>query len=156
HLGGPPSDPPGFELLGELARGGMGVVFAARDLALDREVAIKTLLPGRSVESSIVRRFEREARMTARIPHPGVPATHTLGTLPDGRPFLAMKLVRGRTLADLLNDRKSPAEELPRFVGIFEQICQTVGFAHSQGIIHRDLKPANVMVGAFGEVQVMD
>src|SRR5204862_1202675 len=79
-----------------------------------------------------------------------------LGTLPDGRPFLAMKLIKGRTLADDLAGRQSPADQLPRFLGIFEQICQTVAYAHSRGIIHRDLKPHNVMVGKFGEVQVMD
>src|SRR5262249_30652915 len=71
-------------------------------------------------------------------------------------PFLAMKLIRGRTLAALLKARSSPADELPRFIQAFEQICQAVGFAHAGGIIHRDLKPANVMIGAFGEVQVMD
>src|SRR5688500_15459086 len=67
-----------------------------------------------------------------------------------------MKLVEGRTLADLLADRRDPSDQLPRFVGIFEQVCQAVAFAHAHGVIHRDLKPANVMVGAFGEVQVMD
>src|SRR5204862_5099778 len=78
------------------------------------------------------------------------------GTLPDGRPFFAMKLIRGRTLAELLKERPSPAHDLPRFLHVFEQVCQTVAYAHSQGVIHRDLKPGNVMVGAFGEVQVMD
>src|SRR5262249_19662489 len=67
-----------------------------------------------------------------------------------------MKLIRGRTLAELLKERPSPLHELPQFVQIFEQVAQAVGFAHAQGIIHRDLKPLNVMVGAFGEVQVMD
>src|SRR5205085_7725902 len=79
-----------------------------------------------------------------------------LGELTGGRPFLAMKLVRGKTLSELLAERPDRSADLPRFVGIFEQVCQAVGFAHSQGIIHRDLKPSNVMVGAFGEVQVMD
>jgi serine/threonine-protein kinase len=76
--------------------------------------------------------------------------------LEDGRPYFTMKLVKGRTLADLLAERKSPAEDMPRFVAVFEQVCQTVAYAHSRGILHRDLKPANVMVGEFGEVQVMD
>ena len=67
-----------------------------------------------------------------------------------------MKLVEGRTLAALLADRASPADDLPRFLQVFEQVCQAVAYAHSQGVVHRDLKPANVMVGAFGEVQVMD
>jgi serine/threonine-protein kinase len=76
--------------------------------------------------------------------------------LPDRRPYFTMKLVEGRTLADLLRQRADPAENLPRFLTIFEQVCQTLAYAHSNGVIHRDLKPGNVMVGAFGEVQVMD
>src|SRR5262249_20871605 len=135
----------------EIARGGMGRVYAAHDLTLGREVAIKTLLPSADAE-----RFVTEARITARLPHPAIPPVHALGTLADGTPYLAMKLIRGRTLAELLKERPSPLHELPRFVQIFEQIAQTVGFPHAQGIIHRDLKPLNVMVGAFGEVQVMD
>ncbi len=81
---------------------------------------------------------------------------HELGSLPDGRPFFTMKLVEGRTLAELLQERRDPTHDLPRFLTIFEQVCQALGYAHSQRVIHRDLKPANVMVGAFGEVQVMD
>ncbi len=154
YLPPPPADAPsipGFRVTGEIARGGMGRVYAAHDLTLDREVAIKTLLPGAKAE-----RFVTEAKVTARLPHPGIPPVHALGTLADGTPYLAMKLIRGRTLAELLNERPSPLAELPRFVQIFEQIAQAVGFAHAQGILHRDLKPLNVMVGAFGEVQVMD
>jgi serine/threonine protein kinase len=90
------------------------------------------------------------------LEHPGIPAAHHLGELPDGSPFLAMKLVRGKTLAELLRGRSTADSKLPEWVWVFERVCQAVGFAHSQGVIHRDLKPANVMVGAFGEVQVMD
>ncbi|MCE9564998.1 MAG: tetratricopeptide repeat protein [Planctomycetes bacterium] len=146
---------PGYELVGELARGGMGVVFTARDLSLDREVAIKTLLPELAKRSDLAAQFDREARITARLQHPGVPPVHALGTLSDGRPFLVMKLIRGRTLHEEIEaaDRDT---DLARLLGVFEQICQTVGYAHSLGIIHRDLKPLNVMVGSFGEVQVMD
>ena len=117
--------------------------------AFDREVAVKVMHPGQDGQ-----RFVVESKVTAQLPHPGIPPVHELGTLPDGRPFLAMKLVEGRTLAEEL--KASGRSELPRLVGIFERICLTVGFAHSRGIIHRDLKPANVMVGAFGEVLVMD
>jgi tetratricopeptide (TPR) repeat protein len=154
HVPAPPADAPsipGYAITAEIARGGMGRVYAGRDLTLDREVAIKTLLPGADAG-----RFVTEARITARLPHPGIPPVHALGTLDDGSPYLAMKLIRGRALADLLRDRSSPQEDLPRFVQVFEQIAQAVGFAHAQGIIHRDLKPLNVMAGAFGEVQVMD
>ncbi len=154
---------PEFPIAAEIARGGMGVVYAAHDRNLDREVAVKTLLPPRpgsepplaaalALETS---QFEREARITARLPHPGVPPVHAVGTLVDGRPFLVMKLIKGRTLAAELAAIDC-AENLPRLIGIFEQICQTVGYAHSVGIIHRDLKPINIMVGPFGEVQVMD
>lgn len=146
---------PGYSILGEIARGGMGVVLAARDQVLDRDVAIKVLRGVRASDKAAAR-FVRESRLTARLPHPGVPPVHALGTLPDGSPFLAMKLIRGRTLAQLLAERASPTGDLARFVQIFEQIAQTVGFAHSRRIIHRDLKPLNVMVGEFGEVQVMD
>lgn len=142
---------PGYEIMRLLARGGMGAVYSARDLTLDREVAIKTLLPGADPN-----RFVTEAKITACLPHPGILPVHALGTLPDGGHYLVMKLVHGDTLAQLLKDRPSPAADLPRFVQVFEQIAQAVGFAHSRGVLHRDLKPLNVMVGAFGEVQVMD
>ncbi len=145
---------PGYEVEHEIARGGMGLVLAARDPKLGRDAAIKVVLPGdRSGDAT--RRFVQESRITARLPHPGIPPVYELGTLPDGAPFLAMKLVRGRTLAAelRLTDRTA---DLPRLVQVFEQVAHAVGFAHSQGVVHRDLKPANVMVGAFGEVQVMD
>lgn len=142
---------PGYRILAEIARGGMGRVYAGQELALDREVAIKTLLPGANAE-----RFVTESKITAKLPHPAIPPVYALGTLEDGTPYLAMKLIRGRTLAELLRERSRPTDELSRYLQIFEQIAQAVGFAHSRGIIHRDLKPLNVMVGEFGEVQVMD
>ena len=142
---------PGYRITAEIARGGMGRVYAGYDLTLGREVAIKMLLPRANAE-----RFITEAKITAQLPHPGIPPVYALGTLEDGTPWLAMKLIRGRTLAELLKKRSSPREELPHFLQVFEQIAQAVGFAHSRGIIHRDLKPLNVMVGEFGEVQVMD
>ncbi len=115
-------------------------------MTLDRDVALKVLLRGANGD-----RFVRESKITARLPHPGIPPVYALGTLADGSPFLAMKLIAGRTLADEMKNA-----DQPRLLQAFLQVCQTVGFAHSRGIIHRDLKPANVMVGAFGEVQVMD
>src|SRR5262249_18576455 len=87
---------------------------------------------------------------------PGITPVYELGQFADERPYFTMKLVKGKTLAMLLAARKSPAEEQSRYVGIFSQICQTLAYAHARGVIHRDLKPSNVMVGAFGEVQVMD
>jgi tetratricopeptide (TPR) repeat protein/serine/threonine protein kinase len=136
----------GYRVLREIARGGMGRVLAARDLALDRDLALKVLLPGANPA-----RFVRESKITARLPHPGIPPVHALGTLADGSPFLAMKLIAGQTLAVEMK-----TADRPRLLQVFLQVCQAVGFAHSKGVVHRDLKPANIMVGAFGEVQVMD
>ena len=147
---------PGYELFGEVGRGGMGIVYRARDLSLDRDVAVKLLQVGYPADSPVARRFADEARITAQLQHPGIPPVHDLGTLPDDRPFLAMKLIKGSTLDHLLAARPDPAHGRGRFVAAFEQVCQAVGYAHAHDVIHRDLKPSNVMVGAFGEVQVMD
>ena len=158
----PPTIDPGEEVGGryrlgeEIARGGMGVVYAARDLVLDRDIGLKTLRQSPPAGSPLARRFREEARITGQLQHPGIPPVHDLGALADGRPFLAMKLIKGRTLADLLGERPGPSHDRARFVAVFEQICQAVGYAHAHRVIHRDLKPANIMVGAFGEVQVMD
>ncbi len=144
-----------YELQEEIARGGQGIVFTARDHILHRDVAIKTLREGHSPQSAASKRFLDEARITGQLQHPGIPPIHDLGALPDGRPFLAMKLIRGRTLAEALSttgESLTPTQAIP----IFEQVCHAVAYAHARGVIHRDLKPANVMVGAFGEVHVMD
>jgi serine/threonine protein kinase len=90
------------------------------------------------------------------LQHPGLVPIYELGTFADQRPFFSMKLVQGQTLADLLAARPTPADDLPRFLSIFASIAQTMAYSHSRGVIHRDLKPSNVMVGSFGEVQVMD
>src|SRR6516162_10135913 len=147
---------PGYEVEAVLGYGGMGVVYRATDGTLGREVAVKVLLDRFTRDSGSVRRFAEEARITAQLQHPGIPPVHELGTLPDGRPFLAMKLIKGQTLDALLASRPEPSVERGRFVAVFEQLCQAVAYAHAHGVIHRDLKPGNVMVGSFGEVQVMD
>jgi formylglycine-generating enzyme required for sulfatase activity len=143
-----------YELLEEIARGGMGAVYRAADAAFGRVVAVKVLLDG--LGAGAARRFADEARITGQLQHPAIPPVHDLGTLPDGRPFLAMKLVRGRTLAARLKECDDPARDRGRFVAAFEQVCQAVAYAHDHNVIHRDLKPANVMIGDYGEVQVMD
>jgi serine/threonine-protein kinase len=145
-----------FQVVSAIGQGGMGCVFRGRDPELDRDLALKVLLPGHVGKPHLEQRFLEEARIAGRLEHPGVPAVHELGRAEDGRPFFAMKLIRGQTLAELLAARSDPSAELPYFLGIFEQICQTIAYAHAHGVIHRDLKPANVMVGKFGEVQVMD
>jgi serine/threonine protein kinase len=152
---------PGYHLMEVIARGGMGVVWRAHDVRLNREVAIKMVRADVIGKESAIERFVAEAQITAQLQHPGIPAVHELGQLADGRPFLAMKLVRGRTLNQLLKERHfdingGKKQDCSRFLGIFEQICHAVGYAHTRQVIHRDLKPANVMVGTHGEVQVMD
>jgi serine/threonine-protein kinase len=140
----------------------MGVVHQGRDEPLDRDLAVKVLRDEHAGRPEVVRRFLAEARVCGQLQHPGVVPVHEVGRLADGRPYFTMKLVRGRTLAALLAGRPAPPAgggppaDLPRLLKVFEQVCQTVAYAHSRGVLHRDLKPANVMVGAFGEVQVMD
>jgi tetratricopeptide (TPR) repeat protein len=150
----PPADR--YEFLGELGRGGMGAVLRVHDRHLGRGLALKTLLECHRDNSALWQRFLAEARVAGQLQHPGVAPVYELGELPDGRPFFSMKLVEGRTLAELLKERASPAQDLPRFVKVFEQVAQAVAYAHSRRVLHRDLKPANIMVGNFGEVQVMD
>src|SRR5262249_32504799 len=140
-------------LIGE---GGMGVVYRARELAINRDVAVKFLQSRFSPESAVGRRFVEEARITGQLQHPGIPPVHQVGTLPDGRPFLVMKLIKGEPPAELLEKRGDPGAERGHYLAIFEQTAQAVGYAHAHFVIHRDSKPANVMVGSFGEVQVMD
>jgi serine/threonine-protein kinase len=150
-------DPAGrLQLLDEIARGGMGAVLKGRDVDLGRDVAVKVLLEAHKGRAEFVQRFVEEARIGGQLQHPGVAPVYELGQLTDRRPYFTMKLVQGRTLAAELAARRAPDEDRDRFVGIFGQVCQTVAYAHSRGVIHRDLKPSNVMVGAFGEVQVMD
>lgn len=148
--------PSRYELGEEIARGGMGVVFSARDCDLERDVAVKVLHEGQLTNSDALRRFLFEARIGARLQHPGIAPVYDLGLLAPDKPFFAMKLVRGETLSALLSQRATLDEDRSRFLSIFNQICQTVAYAHSVDIIHRDLKPDNVMVGQFDEVQVMD
>ncbi len=145
-----------YRIDGEIARGGMGVVLKGRDPDLGREVALKVLREDYRNNADVVRRFVEEAQIGGQLQHPGVVPIYELGTFADQRPFFSMKLVKGHTLAQLLGERNDPADDLPRFLSIFEAICQTVAYAHARGVIHRDLKPSNVMVGSFGEVQVMD
>jgi len=133
----------------------MGVVVSARDQQLDRELAVKILAEPLQTRREARERFLREARICARLQHPGVIPIHEMGWL-DKRPYFSMKLVRGQSLAELLDARPHPDDELPRWLEIFHHVCETIAYAHAQGIVHRDLKPANVMLGSFGEVYVID
>jgi serine/threonine protein kinase len=139
-----------YAIVEEIGRGGMGTVYLALDEELGREVAIK--IPNALASASLERRLRNEARVLARLEHPGIVPIHDAGRLADGRLFYVMKRVRGRTLGERLRDTPDLNERLR----LFERICEPVAFAHAQGFIHRDLTPGNVMVGAFGEVMVMD
>jgi serine/threonine-protein kinase len=145
-----------LQLQGEIARGGMGAVLQGRDTDLGRAVAVKVLLEKHAGKTELARRFVEEAQIAGQLQHPGIVPVYELGQFADKRPYFTMKLVKGKTLAVLLSARKEPAEDRTKFVGIFAQVCQTLAYAHARGVIHRDVKSSNVMVGAFGEVQVMD
>ena len=154
--GGQPGQGTRFRIDGEIARGGMGAILKGRDPDLGRDVALKVLREDFRDDADMVRRFVEEAQIGGQLQHPGIVPIYEIGTFGDRRPFFSMKLVKGDTLAKLLAGRSDPASDLPRFLTIFESVAQTVAYAHARGVIHRDLKPANVMVGSFGEVQVMD
>ena len=139
-----------YRLLEELGRGGMGAVYLADDTVLGRRVALKVVATGVS-DPAAAERMLREARIIARLEHPGIVPVHDAGALPDGRVFYAMKRVDGSRL-----DALAPDMPLAERLRVFQRVCDAVAFAHAHGVVHRDLKPENVMVGAFGEVLVMD
>lgn len=139
-----------YEALEPIGQGGMGTVYRALDRALEREVALKVLRPEVSTPE-LAHRLEREARILARLEHPGVVPVHDVGTLADGRIYYLMKLVRGQRL-----DEFARTASLPEMLRAFLRVCDTIGFAHARGVVHRDLKPSNIMVGAYGEVLVLD
>lgn len=144
-----------YQLSGEIARGGMGAVLRGRDVDLGRDLAVKVLLEKYTNHPEIARRFVEEAQIGGQLQHPGVVPIYDIGRFGE-RPFFTMKLVKGQTLAVLLSERTAATEDRPRLLGIALQVAQAMAYAHAKGVIHRDLKPPNIMVGAFGEVQVMD
>jgi serine/threonine protein kinase len=131
-----------YRIESEIGRGGMGIVYRAWDEKLERAVALKVIGAGPP----------DEPRTLARLEHPGLVPVYDSGVLPDGRVFYAMRLVEGRHLDDFLREVTALAARLR----VFEKICEAVAFAHDRGIVHCDLKPRNIMIGAFGEVLVMD
>jgi serine/threonine protein kinase len=140
-----------YRIVERIASGGMGTVYLAEDSVLGRRVALKILdVPEASGE--LAARLLREAKILARLEHPGIVPVHDAGTVADGRVFYSMKLVEGQRLDRLV----SRGESLPDRLRLFQRICEAVAFAHARGILHRDLKPENIMVGRFGEVLVMD
>ncbi len=141
----PPVGP--YQLLGELGRGAMGVVYRAFDPALGRQVALKVVLGGGRPE-----RLLREGQVTAALDHPGIVRVHAAGALPDGRPYLAYELIEAaRTLEEVL-----PALPLSDRLRRVRDAARALGYAHARGVVHRDVKPSNVLVSAAGEVKVAD
>ena len=139
-----------YAITGEIGRGGMATVYAARDTTLGRDVAIKVVNAVASPASE--ERLAAESRVLARLEHPGIVPVHDAGRLLDGRPFYVMKRVHGRTLTGYLREESDLGERLR----VFERVCEATAFAHANRILHRDLKPDNIMIGAFGEVMVLD
>lgn len=145
-----------YTVRGEHARGGMGRIFRVWDRQMHREVALKEVLPGDGdAGGRLVARFLREARITGRLQHPSIIPVHEIGVRDSGAFYYTMKLVRGRTLRQAIKESANLEGRLallPHFV----DLCQAMAYAHAHGVIHRDLKPSNVMIGEFGETQVID
>ena len=138
-----------------IGRGGMGEVWGARDLRLDRRVAIKLIrFPDGIHDPELVRRFHRESRITARLEHPGVPAVHDTGIAADGRPYLVMQYVDGVSVADVVAEHG--ALPVGWAAAIAAQTCAVLAAAHAVSLVHRDLKPANLVLGPDGAVRVLD
>ncbi len=156
-----PGSPPAnfrFHDLGEIGRGGMSTVRRAFDPLLQRDTALKILIPGRD-EARSRARFLDEARITAQLAHPNIVPLHEYGTDPQGRAYITMKLVQGRSLLDRIRDagdKRLDPVFLEETLQILMRVFDAVAYAHSRGIVHRDLKPSNIMIGEFGEVYVMD
>ncbi len=141
-----------YAITREIARGGIGRVFEARDLRLGRQVAIKELLPQ---NRDAARRFEREARITSRLQHPAIIHVYEAGVWPGGEPFYAMPLVAGRSLDKVVAEKQTLNERLGLLPNVIA-VADALAYAHNANVIHRDLKPANVLVGEFGETVVID
>lgn len=152
HAALPSVDPAAYALGLEVARGGMGRILAARDLRVGRPVAVKELL---GTSPQLAARFEREARVTARLQHPGIVPIYEIGTWPDGTPFYSMRMVDGRTLREAIDGASTLAARLALLPAVIAA-CEAIAFAHAQRVIHRDLTPSNILVGAYGETVVID
>ncbi len=162
----PPSAGSRFRILRLHARGGLGEVFVANDEELNREVALKEIQPQHAFRLEFRSRFLMEAEITGGLEHPGIVPVYGLGSYSDGRPFYAMRFIRGNSLEDGIRrfhekdkTKREPQERslaLRELLGRFVDVCQAVAYAHSRGVLHRDLKPGNVMLGKYGETLVVD
>jgi serine/threonine-protein kinase len=165
-VGAATSDGQRFRLLRPHAQGGLGEVFVALDAELHREVALKQILEKHADDPDSRQRFVAEAEITGGLEHPGVVPVYGLGTYADGRPYYAMRFVKGESLREaiehfhgdamLKNDPGRRSLELRKLLRRFLDVCNAVDYAHSRGVIHRDLKPANMILGRHGETLVLD
>ena len=151
-----------YKITTTIGRGGMGVVLQGRDLRIRRTVAVKVMKTDDQFSRENVMRFVNEARLTGQLEHPNIVPVYELGIDESGEAFYTMKFVKGITLEEVLRGLRHGREAMVKkyplgaLLTIFQKICDAVAFAHSKGVVHRDLKPDNVMIGAFGEVLVMD
>jgi eukaryotic-like serine/threonine-protein kinase len=160
------SDGRRFQILRPHARGGLGAVFVALDGELNREVAVKQILDSRADDPASRARFLREAEITGGLEHPGIVPVYGLGSYTDGRPYYAMRFIRGESLKEAIahfHDDETLKEdigrrslELRKLLRRFMDVCNAIGYAHSRGVLHRDIKPANVIVGKHGETLLVD
>jgi len=144
-----------YELLEEIGHGGMGVVFKARQKSLDRTVAVKMLLPGAASHPDYLNRFRTEASAAAGLQHPNIVAIHEVG-VHEGRPFLVMDFVEGRSLAQWISNLKSQISSPHQAAQWVTTVAEAVQFAHDHGILHRDLKPSNILIDASGQPRLTD
>jgi serine/threonine protein kinase len=147
-----------FEVLEKLGEGGMGAVYKVRDKRLGRLAALK-VLANEKADQNAQTRFLREARVTARLDHPSIPPVHEAGRTAGGELYMLMRLIQGQTLSQKirdLHDQYCPQSGLTELLQALVKVAEAISYAHSQGIVHRDLKPDNIMIGAFGEVLVLD
>jgi serine/threonine protein kinase len=141
-----------YELLGRIARGGMGVIYKARQVCLNRVVAVKMMLPGLLVSEAEASRFQNEAEVIANLRHPNIVAVHEVGAH-DGQRYFSMDYVEGQSLAAVVRDHPLPARTAARYVKV---IAEAIHYAHQQGILHRDLKPSNVLLDKAGNPRITD
>jgi serine/threonine protein kinase/Tfp pilus assembly protein PilF len=152
-----------FIIKEEIARGGLGRVLLGHDPLLGRNVALKEMLPRSQEAPELVARFHEEAQITGQLEHPHIVPIHELGVEANGCPYYAMKLIRGRTLHAAIREyhamptsHPQRALRLRELLRAFVSVCHAVAYAHSRHVLHRDLKPANILIGDYGEVQVVD
>ena len=144
-----------YELLEVIARGGMGVVYTARQKSLNRIVAVKMLLSGQFAQPQFVQRFRAEAEVVAQLQHPNIVAIHEVGEH-DGQPYFSMDCVEGKNLAQMISDFGFRISDFRQCARWLKTIAEAVHYAHQRGIIHRDLKPSNVLIDAFDQPRITD